>query len=63
VVAATLRPGLEVSVAKQAVAGEAASTYVPDISRAKAELGLKVTVDLATAVRRTAAWHGFSSAG
>lgn len=59
VVAATLRPGLEVRIAGRAVAGAAATTYVPDVSRAREELGLEVTVDLAAAIRRTAAWHGF----
>jgi nucleoside-diphosphate-sugar epimerase len=33
------------------------ATYVPDITRAQTELGLKVTIPLAEAIRRTAAWH------
>jgi len=36
-----------------------ASHYVPSIERARQELGLKVRVPLAEAVRRTACWHGF----
>ncbi len=35
------------------------NSYVPAIDRARAELGLQVTVSLAEALRRTAAWHGF----
>ena len=33
------------------------NSYVPDIARARGELGLTVTVPLAEALRRTAAWH------
>jgi len=32
-------------------------TYVPDITRAQTELNLRVTIPLAEAIRRTAAWH------
>lgn len=35
------------------------NSYVPSIERARSELGLSVTVPLAEALRRTAAWHGF----
>ncbi len=35
------------------------NSYVPAIDRAREELGLRVTVPLAEALRRTAAWHGF----
>ena len=59
-VAATLRPGLEVSVASKAMGDSPPSSYVPDISRARRELGLNITVDLASAIRRTGEWHGFS---
>jgi nucleoside-diphosphate-sugar epimerase len=57
-VAATLAPGTEIQVAKQAVAGAAPARYVPSVARAEALLGLKETVGLAEAIRRTAAWHG-----
>jgi dTDP-glucose 4,6-dehydratase len=60
-VAATLQPGLAVSVAREPVPNTAPMTYVPDISRARSELGLDVTVQLDDAIRRTAAWHGFGS--
>ncbi len=33
------------------------NSYVPDITRAKSELNLTVTIPLAEALRRTAAWH------
>lgn len=39
------------------VADEPADVYVPDISRARNELGLDVAVPLAEAVRRTMAWQ------
>ena len=41
--------------------GAPPATYVPDITRAQTELGLKVTVPLAEAIRRTAAWHSLLS--
>ena len=39
-------------------AGAAVSRYVPDVGRAERELGLRPVIDLAAAVRRTAAWYG-----
>lgn len=59
-VAKVLRPGLEVRIDGQPVAGVPPSSYVPDIRRARSELGLDITVDLSTAIRRTAEWHGFT---
>lgn len=35
--------------------------YVPDVSRAAAELGLRVTVPQREAIRKTAAWHDWHS--
>jgi dTDP-glucose 4,6-dehydratase len=32
-------------------------TYVPDIARAQTELGLRVTVPLTEAIRKTATWY------
>jgi dTDP-glucose 4,6-dehydratase len=37
--------------------GAPPATYVPDITRAQTELALRVTVPLAEAIRRTAAWY------
>ncbi|HSU19242.1 MAG TPA: hypothetical protein VLI45_05795, partial [Acidobacteriaceae bacterium] len=55
-----LRPGLEIRIDGQPAAGIAPTSYVPDITRARSELGLDITVDLSTAIRRTAEWHGFT---
>ena len=49
----------EVRVAKEAIAGARVSRYVPDVSRAEHELGLRASVTLEEAVRRTAAWYGW----
>lgn len=59
ITAATLRPGLRVQIDGTPTLGAAPATYVPDITRAKNELDLYVTVPLAEAIRRTAAWHGY----
>jgi dTDP-glucose 4,6-dehydratase len=37
--------------------GAPPNSYVPAIDRAREELGVRVTVPLAEALRRTAAWH------
>jgi dTDP-glucose 4,6-dehydratase len=37
--------------------GAAPERYVPDVSRAEAELGLAAWTDLPTSIRRTAAWY------
>jgi nucleoside-diphosphate-sugar epimerase len=55
----TLRPGLPIQIDSTPPPGAPPPIYVPDITRAQTELGLKVTVPLAEAIRRTAAWHGF----
>jgi dTDP-glucose 4,6-dehydratase len=57
IVAKTLVPGTEIRVAKQAVAGAASARYVPSVERARELLGLRETVALEEAIRRTAAWH------
>jgi nucleoside-diphosphate-sugar epimerase len=59
-VAAALRPGTVVEVATAAVAGAPLSQYVPDVSLAEKALGLRVTVPLEEAIRRTAEWYGFA---
>jgi dTDP-glucose 4,6-dehydratase len=60
-VAAALHPRLAVNIAGNTASDSTPSTYVPDISRARTELGLDVTVPLDAAIRRTAAWHGFGT--
>jgi dTDP-glucose 4,6-dehydratase len=56
-VADALRPGLPIRVGREAEPGAETVTYVPDISRARSELGLAVTVGLEEAIRRTAQWY------
>jgi dTDP-glucose 4,6-dehydratase len=56
-VARTVSPGVKVDVAQVRVAGAVAERYVPSVTRAEIELGLRGTVPLAEGVRRTAAWH------
>ena len=55
--AATLRPGLPIEIAGTAKQGAPMNSYVPSTERARSELGLRQTVDLPEALRRTAAWH------
>jgi dTDP-glucose 4,6-dehydratase len=55
-VAATLVPSTPVHVAKQAVASSMPARYVPSVERAEALLGLRATVSLEEAIRRTFAW-------
>jgi dTDP-glucose 4,6-dehydratase len=57
-VAATLAPSTQIHVAKQAVPGALPMRYVPSVERAERLLGLRQTVGLEDAIRRTAAWHG-----
>jgi dTDP-glucose 4,6-dehydratase len=57
IVAATLAPTTEIHVAKQAVPGALPARYVPSVERAEELLGLRETVGLEQAIRRTAAWH------
>jgi nucleoside-diphosphate-sugar epimerase len=55
-VAATLAPSTPVHVAKQAVAGAMPARYVPTVERAEKLLGLRATVSLEEAIRRTFGW-------
>jgi nucleoside-diphosphate-sugar epimerase len=59
-VARALRPGTLIEVAKAVVPGAPKSQYVPDVSLAEQLLGLRVTVALDEAIRRTAAWYGIA---
>ena len=59
-IAQALRPGLHVQIDGKPQPGVARATYVPDIARSQTELGLRVTVPLQEAIRKTAAWHGFT---
>jgi dTDP-glucose 4,6-dehydratase len=54
-----LRPGTKIEIAREPVPGAPRSQYVPDVSLAGRLLGLRVTVPLEEAIRRTAAWYGW----
>jgi nucleoside-diphosphate-sugar epimerase len=56
-VARVVGNGTPVSVAKPPVPGVPPARYVPDVSRARTELGLRPVVDLEDAVGRTAGWY------
>jgi dTDP-glucose 4,6-dehydratase len=56
-VAAVVSPGTPVEIAHQAVPGARAARYVPDVTRAERELGLRPAISLAEGVRRTAEWY------
>jgi dTDP-glucose 4,6-dehydratase len=56
VVARVFGPGVEIQVGNTSIAGSAAR-YVPDVTRTESELGLRQTVSLEDAVRRTAQWN------
>jgi nucleoside-diphosphate-sugar epimerase len=53
----------EIHVVKKPVPGADVARYVPSVSRAKEVLGLKETVDLREAIRRTCAWYGDGGEG
>jgi nucleoside-diphosphate-sugar epimerase len=57
VVVEELDPSLKVEVAKAPIAGESRLQYVPDVHGAENCLGLRQTIGLREAIRRTAAWH------
>ncbi len=59
-VAETLRPGMEIEIAGRPDASAQVARYVPSTQRAGEELGLRTLVGLQDAIRRTAAWHGYS---
>jgi dTDP-glucose 4,6-dehydratase len=53
-----LRASVAVNISGKAGAGAVRSRYVPDVSRARAELGLDVWTPLEVAIQRTAAFSG-----
>lgn len=56
-VARTVGPSVSVRVLGDAGQVGVGTAYIPDISRARTELGLEWTANLETAVKRTIAWH------
>jgi dTDP-glucose 4,6-dehydratase len=57
VVAATLSPGTNIQVARQAAPGTAPARYVPAVDRARQVLGLREITTLEDSIRSTAAWY------
>jgi nucleoside-diphosphate-sugar epimerase len=57
VVAATLSPETEILVARKADPDADPARYVPSVDRAAELLGLRESIPLEEAIRRTAAWH------
>jgi dTDP-glucose 4,6-dehydratase len=47
----------EIQIEHEAVPGALRAHYVPDIAKAREQLGLRVNVDLRNAIRYTAEWH------
>ena len=58
-----LAPSKPVRILGQADAGQGRSRYIPDIRKAQRALGLRVTIPLAEAIRRTGAVYSGSSSG
>jgi dTDP-glucose 4,6-dehydratase len=52
-----LNPALTIEIAQQPVVGAPPLQYVPDVRKAGTILGLRQTIGLPEAIRRTAAWH------
>jgi dTDP-glucose 4,6-dehydratase len=52
-----LNPRLQVEVARQVQTGQRLEQYVPDVRKADTFLGLRPTIGLSEAIRRTAAWY------
>jgi nucleoside-diphosphate-sugar epimerase len=53
----SLNAPTEILIAKSPTPGVAVARYVPSVDRARAILGLKQTISLQEAIRRTAEWH------
>jgi dTDP-glucose 4,6-dehydratase len=52
----TVSPSTKIQIMKSPVCGKPPEQYVPSTARARKELGLKETVDLEVAIRRTIDW-------
>ena len=59
--AETLRPGSPVEIVGVPEDRAPMNSYVPSTDRARSELGLRQTIDLPEALRRTAAWNAESA--
>lgn len=56
-VAEEIHPGLAVNVGRSPLPGTSRPQYVPDVRKAQTELGLRQTIGLRDAIRRTADWY------
>lgn len=61
-VISTVAPSLHIEIAMPPTPGAPSQRYVPDVSRAEQELGLRALIPLDEAMRRTVAWHAARSA-
>jgi len=52
-----LNPSLPIEIAQNAHAGAPRNQYVPDVTKAERELGLRARIELREAIRRTADWY------
>jgi dTDP-glucose 4,6-dehydratase len=59
----SLNASVDIHVVKEAIPGDDITRYVPSVDRARRLLGLKETVDLQEAIRRTAAWYAAEGKG
>ncbi len=57
----TLRPNLPIQIDGTPDPSAPINSYVPSTARAREDLGLRQTVSLPDALRRTAAWHGYNA--
>jgi nucleoside-diphosphate-sugar epimerase len=56
-VVAELDPSLKIEIAQQIVAESPRQRYLPDVAKAKSQFGLRQTIGLREAIRRTAEWY------
>jgi nucleoside-diphosphate-sugar epimerase len=49
-----------VRVAKDPIIGQAASRYVPNVDRARTELGLEARIDLVASLKKTSLWYKYN---
>ena len=59
----TLGAGVGVECLKAPAPGQPAERYIPDVGRARGELGLDAWTDLPDAIRRTAHWYRDTTRG
>lgn len=60
VVSDTIGSGAGIHIMRQATVDTPIRQYVPNVDKAALQLGLRREISLQEAIRRTAAWHGYS---